>query len=188
MGYFCLVLILVLVVSGIICAFVFHKRRLKQLNDIKFFYSNVSKLLRTPVSNLVSQLKSLSGDENQDENHQSLYNYMLGNASRLFRLSDIIAEIGFEHNNLLAEKTDVVSFMSDICNEYASVANQQGVDFKFNAVIDSYSAYIDKEKIDAALYIIIAELVSYVSKPKSVEVLIDSADTNLLIKLRDSES
>ena len=31
-------------------------------------------------------------------------------------------------------------------------------------------------------------MVSYVSKPKSVEVLIDSADTNLLIKLRDSES
>ncbi len=188
MGYFCLVLILVLVVSEIICAFVFHKRRLKQLNDIKFFYSNVSKLLRTPVSNLVSQLKSLSGDENQDENQKTLYNYMLGNASRLFRLSDILAEIGFEHNNLLAEKTDVVAFVSDICSEYASVANQQGVDFKFNAVIDSYSAYIDREKIDAALYIIIAELVSYVSKPKSVEVLIDSADTNLLIKLRDSES
>ena len=188
MGYFCLILILVLVVSGIVCAFLFHKRRLKQLNDIKFFYSNVSKLFRTPVSNLVSQLKSLSGDENHDENQKTLYNYMLGNASRLFRLSDIIAEIGFDHNNLLAEKTDVVSFVSDICNEYASVANQQGVDFKFNSVIDSYSAYIDREKIDAALYIIIAELVSYVSKPKSVEVLIDSADTNLLIKLRDSES
>ncbi len=188
MGYFCLILILVLVVSGIVCAFLFHKRRLKQLNDIKFFYSNVSKLFRTPVSNLVSQLKSLSGDKNHDENQKTLYNYMLGNASRLFRLSDIIAEIGFDHNNLVSEKTDVVAFVSDICSGYSSVANQQGVDFKFNAVIPSYSAYIDKEKIDAALYIIIAESVSYVSKPKSLEVLIDSEDNNLLIKLRDSES
>ena len=78
MGYFCLVLVLVLVVSGIICAFVFHKRRLKQLNDIKFFYSNVSKLLRTPISNLVSQLKSLSGDENKDENELPEKKYYAG--------------------------------------------------------------------------------------------------------------
>ena len=182
-----LIIIFLLVAAGLTLFFV-QKRRVKHLNNIKFFYSNICKLLRPPVSNLVSQLRTVSSTEDLSDQQKSLLNYLLGNASRLLRLSDIISDLGSQNNNLVAEKTDVVAFVSDICNSFAVVANQQGVSFKFSSSVSSYNAYIDREKIDTSLYIILSDYFSYIPSGKSIEVFIDSDNRNLQIKLCESES
>lgn len=178
-----LMLVLFVVILAVLSVFIIHKRRVKHLNGVKFLYSNISKLLRTPVSNLVSQLRSIITSDEFSDQQKSLFIYMLGNASRLLRLSDIISDVGSHHNNMITEKTDLVPFVSDICNGFGLVANLQGISFKFNSSVPSYNSYIDREKIDTALYIILSEFVSYITKGKSVDVLIDSVDNNLLIKL-----
>lgn len=183
-----LMLVLFVIILAVLSVFIIHKRRVKHLNGVKFFYSNISKLLRTPVSNLVSQLRSVTTSDEFSDQQKSLFIYMLGNASRLLRLSDIISDVGSHHNNMITEKTDLVPFVSDICNGFGLVANLQGISFKFNSSVPSYNSYIDREKIDTALYIILSEFVSYITKGKSVDVLIDSVDNNLLIKLCETDS
>ena len=182
-----LIIILLLVAAGITLFWV-QKQRFKHLNNIKFFYSNICKLLRSPVSNLVSQLRTISSSEELSDQQKSLLNYMLGNASRLLRLSDIISDLGSHNHNIVAEKTDLVNFVSDICNGFAVVANQQGIGFKINSSVPSYNAYIDREKIDTALYIILSDYFSYIPSGKNIEILIDSDNGNLQIKLCESES
>ena len=183
--------VLLVALAAIVALILVRKRYVNRLNNLRFLFSNISKLFRKPISNIVSPLRTLSDSEEFSAEHKSLFSFMLGNGSRLLRFSDIIADIGADskhRNALVAEKTDLVSFVSDICTSFEPVADKQGVSLKFDAHVLSFNSYIDREKIDAALFILLSESIAYVPHTKFVTVSLDAQGNDILIKLIESES
>ena len=178
---------LFLVVLCLVVFFIISKRLIRKYKREKFMFYTIANLFRTPISNIISPLRMLSDSEELTDERKSLFAFMLGNANRLLRFSDIIADSRYR-TNLVAENTDLVAFVSDICAGFQPVAEQHNVTLSFESKVVSYNSYIDRDKIDAALFVLLSEYVSYVPNHKSVTVSLDTDGNDILIRLSESDT
>ena len=178
---------LFLVVLCLVLVIIIRKRLIRKYNREKNMFYTIYNLFRTPISNLITLLRQLSDSDDLSDERKSLFAFLLGNANRLLRFSDIIAD-SRSRSNLVAESTDLVAFVSDICAGFQPVAEQHNVALSFDSKLVSYNSYVDRDKIDAALFVILSEYVSYVPNNKSVSISIDSVENDILIRLCESDT
>ncbi len=177
---------LLVVVAAVLVVVLIRRRYKKRLQQKMDFFTGVSQLYRTPLSYIISPLRALKDSAEYTEDQKSLFNFMLGNALRLLKINDSVADLGSDHtshSSFVTEKTDVVSFVSDICHGFDIVAEQQGVSFKFSSQSSDFFAYIDREKIDTAFYLLFSQIFAYMSEDKEIDVIAEPLGNNLIIKV-----
>lgn len=178
---------LFLILLCLVVVLIIRKRIIGRLKRDKFIYFTIADLFRTPISNLISPLRLLTDSDEISDNRKSLFGFMLGNANRLLRFADIIADSRYR-TNIIAENTDLVAFVSDICAGFQPVALHHNITLSFESKVVSYNSYIDREKLDSALFVLLSEYISYVPNNKSVTVSIDTSDNDILIRLCESDT
>lgn len=178
---------LFLILLCLVVVLIIRKRIIRRLKRDKFIYFTIADLFRTPISNLISPLRLLTDSDEISDNRKSLFGFMLGNANRLLRFADIIADSRYR-TNIIAENTDLVAFVSDICAGFQPVALHHNITLLFESKVVSYNSYIDREKLDSALFVLLSEYISYVPNNKSVTVSIDTLDNDILIRLCESDT
>ena len=178
---------LFLILLCLVVVLIIRKRIIRRLKRDKFIYFTIADLFRTPISNLISPLRLLTDSDEISDNRKSLFGFMLGNANRLLRFADIIADSRYR-TNIIAENTDLVAFVSDICAGFQPVALHHNITLSFESKVVSYNSYIDREKLDSALFVLLSEYISYVPNNKSVTVSIDTLDNDILIRLCESDT
>ena len=178
---------LFLVLLCLVVLIIIRKRLIRKYKREKFMFDTISNLFRTPISNVISPLRLLSESDDFSDEQKSLFAYLLGNANRLLRFADIIADSRYR-TNLVAENTDLVSFVSDICASFQPVAEQHNVTLSFDSKVASYNSYIDRDKIDAALFVLLSEYVSYFPNHKLVAVSLYTDANDILIRISESDT
>ena len=187
----CLVPAVLVAILAVVLIIIMRRRYNRLLKSQSGFFTGISQLFRTPLTYIISPLRSMNDSDDYTDEQKSLFNFMLGNALRLLRLTDSVADLGSDHtahNSFVAEKTDLISFITDICKGFEPVAEQQGVAFKYVSQSTEFSSYVDREKIDTAFYILLSEIFAYNSENKSVSLSIEPSGNNILIKVCDNDS
>ncbi len=124
-------------------------KKTKELNELKLnFFTNVSHELRTPLTLIISPLVNMIREEN-DENKRRKLEMIHRNATRLLNLVNQILDfrkIDQNKEKLILTRTDIVSFVDNICVSFRTLANAK-VTLSFESTIPKLQMSFDPDKV-----------------------------------------
>lgn len=136
----------------------------KQLTEYKLvFFTNISHEFRTPLTLIQGALENLKNSNLLRENAESV-KIMDKSTKRMLRLINQLLEFRKMQNNKLAlslEETEVISFLYEIFLTFKDSADSKKMLFLFDASVESYRMYVDKEKLDKVTYNLLSNAFKY---------------------------
>lgn len=148
-----------------------ERKKEKEINDYKFrFFTNISHEFRTPLSLIIAPLEELAkrdlSSSGSDVNKK--LSIAFKNSERLQKLVGQLLEFRkLEAGKavLRASEVDVVNLMRDICQPFAELAEQRGVDFKEEYHIGQVRMFLDTRKISVVVNNLLSNAFKYCGKP-----------------------
>lgn len=171
-------------------------RHQEEINQWKFrFYINLShsfitplNLLQAPLSNILNNFDQLSGEE-----IRNMLCTMQKNIKRLLHLVNQLMEfrkIDLDKSPLSLSCIDIIAFIRTIYHTFGDVAHSKQVDFSFETDTESTEAWIDKDKIENALFNILSNALKFTPSQGKVAVkcILDKQNDRLGIFVSDTGS
>ena len=93
----CLVPAVLVAILAVVLIIIMRRRYNRLLKSQSGFFTGISQLFRTPLTYIISPLRSMNDSDDYTDEQKSLFNFMLGNALRLLRLTDSVADLGSDH-------------------------------------------------------------------------------------------
>ena len=169
-------------------------RHQEEINQWKFrFYINLShsfitplNLLQAPLSNILNNFDQLSSEE-----IKNMLCTMQKNIKRLLHLVNQLMEfrkIDLDKSSLNLSHIDIIAFIRTIYQTFEDVAHSKQIDFSFETDIESTEAWIDKDKIENALFNILSNAFKFTPNngKVSVKCTLDKHNYRLCISVCDS--
>lgn len=126
-----------------------NMKKTKELNELKLnFFTNVSHELRTPLTLIISPLVNMIRDE-EDPGKKRKLELIHRNATRLLNLVNQILDFRkFDQNKekLVKTRTDIVSFVDNICSSFRILANSK-VTLAFESTVPKLQMSFDADKV-----------------------------------------
>lgn len=124
----------------------------EQINEAKFqLFTNISHEIRSPMSLIISPLKKLM-ESDADPDRQRTYRTISRNAQRILMLVNQLMDIrklDQGHIKLHFQQTDVVGFITDMCDTYTPEAIRRDIQLSFShPQIDHLLIWIDPANFD----------------------------------------
>ena len=124
-------------------------KKTKELNELKLrFFTNVSHELRTPLTLIISPLVNIIRDEEDPDKKRKL-EMIHRNATRLLNLVNQILDFRkFDQNKekLVTTRTDIVSFVDNVCSSFRVLANSK-VTLTFESAVPKLLMSFDADKV-----------------------------------------
>lgn len=126
-----------------------NMKKTKELNELKLnFFTNVSHELRTPLTLIISPLVNMIREE-EDPSKKRKLEMIHRNATRLLNLVNQILDFRkFDQNKekLVKTRTDIVSFVDNICSSFRILANSK-VTLGFESTVPKLQMSFDADKV-----------------------------------------
>lgn len=202
--WWAIMLYLIIAAASIILIILYRRRRLKdraamreleetsvrqrKLNEIKLqFFTNVSHDLKTPLTLILSPLQLLMKG-NHDDLTDSRLQIINRNATHLLSLIDNLLDfrkldIGGE--SLHPVKCDVISSLTEVCNNFNAAARQRNIEIIINAGKEHLYAETDIVKIKKCLYNILSNALKFSPDNSVISVGLDHKDEALVMVVSD---
>lgn len=186
-----LYLIIAIVAAYIIYRQVRHVARLrqriaveKQLTEYKLkFFTNISHEFRTPLTLIQGTMDRLRQLPETPAAARAPLNNMQRNVDRMLRLINQLLEFRRMQNNKLSlslEETDVVAFVSNLCQVFTDAAEQKNISLSFIPSMKTYSMYIDRGFIDKAVYNLLSNSFKYTPEGGCIVVRVKEGEERML--------
>lgn len=159
--------------------------QLKEIDQLKnSFFTSISHEFRTPLSLIISPLEAIMKGHSPDGGSNYKYKLMYRNALILLNLINEIlelqkAEAGFI--NLKVSRLNIVEYIENIVSVFNEIARQSAINYRFHCPVESFSGYIDQDKITKILYNLISNAFKFTHEGDeiSIDLSFNQATDNL---------
>jgi len=158
----------------------------QELNEKKLaFFTNVSHEFRTPLTLIINPLKELLNNSGQVDSKELTVVYR--NARRLLSLVDqLLLFRKSDADNLKIVKTDLVVFCKEVYFCFSQQARARKINFTFSSSAEHIDLYIDKEKIEIALFNLIANAFKFTPDGGVIGISIEETADEVSIHITDT--
>ncbi len=169
-----------------------ENQRLHELDMMKIkFFTNISHEFRTPLTLIISPLeKILKTIKENDLKNQLILIHR--NANRLLRLVNQLLDIRrmeVEEFRLNPQYADIIPFINDITHSFADIAENQHIQYEFNASVTSLNMYFDADKVDKIMYNLLSNAFKFTPPGGKISVDIEyhkENDSYIEIRVKDT--
>jgi signal transduction histidine kinase/ligand-binding sensor domain-containing protein/DNA-binding response OmpR family regulator len=136
----------------------------REINEKRLsFFTNISHEFRTPLTLIINPIKDIIKKESKSEDDKAL-NVVYRNARRLLSLVDqllIFRKADVKADNMKFSKYNFY----DLCNEvylcFVQQAKTNHLEYIFECASENIELYVDREKIEIALYNLISNAIKF---------------------------
>lgn len=160
-------------------------RQVSEANEAKLrFFTNVSHEFRTPLTLILGNIDLIRREPARSE---EAFNTVTSNINRLLRLISQILDfrkIDQDQMDLLVNKIEIKSFVSQSVNSFRALAAQRNITLKFKAPDEPVWLYLDLDKIEKVLYNLLSNAFKYtpIGGKVTMEIRDESDKVSLLVK------
>lgn len=159
----------------------------KEANEKKLsFFTNVSHEFRTPLTLIINPIKDLL---RQDKAHSEELNIVYRNARRLLGLVDhllLFRKTESENADLKISKVNFADLSKDVYTCFLHQAKIKNISYQFENANDSIELYVDREKIEIALFNLISNAVKFTPDGGSIRIAIKQDERFVYFEIADS--
>lgn len=139
----------------------------KELNEKKLtFFTNISHEFRSPLTMIINPLKDIIyGDKKQIE--PSAIEMVYSNSRRLLSLVDqllLFRKTETETGKLKIAQIDIIELAKEVFSCFVHHAKTKKIDYSFSICEEKRFIYIDREKIEMALFNLISNALKFTEK------------------------
>lgn len=162
----------------------------KELNEKKLtFFTNISHEFRSPLTMIINPLKDILYGGNQNVDSGTLQ-MVYSNSRRLLSLVDqllLFRKTETETGKLKVAQIDIVELCKEVFSCFVHHARTKGIDYSFSISEEKVFAYVDREKIEIALFNLISNALKFTEKENgAVSVNLRSAGNHIIINVTDN--
>ncbi|MEO8112019.1 MAG: two-component regulator propeller domain-containing protein [Ginsengibacter sp.] len=147
----------------------------REINEKKLsFFTEVSHEFRTPLSLIINPIKDILHKTEGEEKKE--LNIIYRNARRLLSLVDqllLFREADTEGDKLKISLVNFKTLCYDVYLSFVQQARAKSIDYRFECESQKIYLYIDKEKIEIALFNILSNALKYVPNDGKVIMFIE---------------
>ncbi len=164
-------------------------RKTEELNQLKFkFFTNISHELRTPLTLILSPVEAMLR-ETEDERNAKRLGVVKTNAEKLLILVNQLLD--FRKNEMAgltlhASRTDLVSTVRAVCDQFAGLTERRRVDIRFHSDCESLTMSLDSDKISKTVMNLLGNAVKYTPDGGSVDVSVQRRAGSAVITVADT--
>ncbi|QKJ29527.1 response regulator [Mucilaginibacter mali] len=159
----------------------------KEANEKKLsFFTNVSHEFRTPLTLIINPIKDLL---RQDKTHNEELNIVYRNARRLLGLVDhllLFRKTESENADLKVSKVNFADLSRDVYTCFLHQAKIKNISYQFENASDQIELYVDREKIEIALFNLISNAVKFTPDGGSIHINIKQDERFVYFEITDS--
>lgn len=164
-------------------------RQEQEINDARIqFFMNISHEIRTPMTLIMAPLEKLMGMD-KDEPHQRNYRLIHQNAKRILRLVNQLMDVRkIEKGQYRLEYTtiDLVPFIQNTCDVFASATTQRNIDFQFRHNVDSLYVKTDTDNLDKILMNLLSNAFKFTPDGGSIAVNLEADKNHIVLHISDT--
>ena len=146
----------------------------QQLTEYKLqFFTNISHEFRTPLTIIRGAMDRMRSVKELPAELRQPVSSMQRGTDRMLRLVNQLLEFRKMQNNklrLALEKTDVVAFVKEICQNFNDVAENKRISYNFLPNVKTAQVYIDRQHVDKMVYNLLSNAFKYTPMHGSVMV------------------
>jgi ligand-binding sensor domain-containing protein/signal transduction histidine kinase/DNA-binding NarL/FixJ family response regulator len=163
----------------------------KELHENKLsFFTNISHEFRSPLTLIINPVKEILEDQNQEKDLSSL-NIVYRNAKRLLSLVDQLLLFN-KAETIFGELKITELKLYDLCEEvylcFTYQASKKNITYEFNCLPNDLRIYGDWEKMEIALFNLIANAIRHTSAGGKVTLSLLEEEEQVRIEVSDTGS
>lgn len=159
----------------------------KEANEKKLsFFTNVSHEFRTPLTLIINPIKDLL---NQNTSNADELNIIYRNAKRLLGLVDhllLFRKTESENTELKVVKFNFYELCKDVFMCFTHQAKIKHISYTLNSKSESIDVYVDREKIEIALFNLISNAIKFTPDGGSIMLSVKEDNTSVYFEITDS--
>lgn len=139
------------------------------------FFTNISHEFRTPLTLIKGPLENLMEDRKFSESQQNQFRLMHRNAVRLLQLVNQLMDfrkLDSKKMGLVATENDLVAFVKDIRESFASLAASRNIDFSIVCSERHLKVWFDADKLDKVFFNILSNAFKFTSDGGQITIRI----------------
>lgn len=158
----------------------------QELNEKKLaFFTNVSHEFRTPLTLIINPIKEFLNSNNQVDSKELIVVYR--NARRLLSLVDqLLLFRKSDAENLKVSPTNLVVFCKEVYFCFGQQARTRNITFNFFCEQEAIEIYMDKEKIEIALFNLISNAFKFTPDGGKITLIIKELSEGVEIHVADT--
>ncbi|MNX81926.1 Sensor histidine kinase TmoS [compost metagenome] len=162
----------------------------KELNEKKItFFTNISHEFRSPLTMIINPLKDIIYGTDQQIDPGAI-EMVYSNSRRLLSLVDqllLFRKTETETGKLKIGQIDIVELAKEVFSCFVHHAKTKKIDYSFSISEERLLVYVDREKIEMALFNLIANALKFTEKENGkVVVNLRCTDSEVIIKVIDN--
>lgn len=163
--------------------------KMQELDQLKSrFFANISHEFRTPLTLIISPLKSLYLDETK-HGYKKQIRTMIRNSERLLRLINQILDLSQLESGsmkLRASKQDIVAFLKPIVFSLSSYADRQYITYKTNFPEKPVELFFERDKLEKVFTNLLSNAVKYTPEFGEVQVKLSVEQDTFQVIISDT--
>ncbi|MFD2940165.1 hybrid sensor histidine kinase/response regulator transcription factor [Flavobacterium notoginsengisoli] len=162
----------------------------KELNEKKItFFTNISHEFRSPLTMIINPLKDIIYGTDQQIDPGAI-EMVYSNSRRLLSLVDqllLFRKTETETGKLKIGQIDIVELAKEVFSCFVHHAKVKKIDYSFSISEERVLVYVDREKIEMALFNLISNALKFTEKENGrVAVTLRCKDNEVVIKVIDN--
>lgn len=166
-----------------------EKVRLAEMDHLKSrFFANISHEFRTPLTLILGPIREMT-TRTRDPWLQEQLGLMRNNARRLLKLINQIldlAKLDSGKAQLHLNRTDLVPLTRSLTYSFQSMAEQKGIQLKYNSSASALSLAFDVEKIEQVILNLLSNALKYTPEGGYIEVNLEEQRKWIQLKVKNS--
>lgn len=167
-----------------------HQVNLEQhLSNIKLrFFTDISHELRTPLTLISSPVSEILEHEVLSPTVREHLNLVHKNTERMLRLVNQLLDFRKIQNKkmkVLIEKTELVSQLQKIMENFQLIAKEKRIDFQLHSDTDKIDSWVDRDKFEKIFFNLLSNAFKYTPDGKKIIVNITTNSEQVTISVTD---
>lgn len=150
----------------------------RKVNEIKLkFFTNISHEIRTPLTLVLGPIEELKRMEKLPDSARKAIEMMSSNGKRMLRLINQLLDFRKMQNQKMRLKLaelDLRAFVTDICGNFAQLAQQQQIDFRLPEKAGEIKVWMDPEKMDSVFFNLLSNAFKFTPAGKCISVRLET--------------
>jgi signal transduction histidine kinase/DNA-binding response OmpR family regulator len=159
------------------------------------FFTNITHEFRTPLTLIQGPIEKVFNEKIQGIEKEQLHGIIRRNITRLQNLINQLLEIRDIETGALRlslKKSDIVSFVADIRNQFNNLAEQREIKFNYTYSINHLEFSFDHDKVEKILLNLLSNAFKFTPAKGKIEInlsvakLVTSSKEFLLLQVKDT--
>ncbi len=150
----------------------------KRVSDIKLqFFTNISHEIRTPLTLILGPIHDIMEMKSIPKNILNKLSLVEKNGKRMLRLVNQLLDfrkIQMKKMDLKVQRTELVSFIRLIIENFELIASHKKVEIVFNTDIEAVDVWVDPNKFDSVIFNVVSNALKFSPKASLVTIAVDS--------------